>query len=53
MVHGIPWSRVVKMMIDAPNYADKKDKKHNGKEMFGRLTKENSKQIMDFVNKMM
>ncbi len=48
MLHGIPWSVVQRMMIDAPGY-DLDD----GKETEIQLSEDNSEQIMNYINSMM
>lgn len=49
MLHGIAWSIVQRMMIDAPSYdfEDKQDVQEI------KLTEDNNEQIMNFVNSMM
>ncbi len=48
LLHGIPWSVVQRMMIDAPGY-DLDD----GKETEIQLSEDNSEQIMNYINSMM
>lgn len=49
LLHGIAWSIVQRMMIDAPSYdfEDKPDVQEI------KLTEDNNEQIMNFVNSMM
>jgi hypothetical protein len=49
LLHGIAWSVVQRMMIDAPSY-DLSD--NNGVEEI-ELTENNSEQILNFVNSLM
>ena len=48
MLHGIAWSVVQRMMIDAPSY-DLSD--NNGVEEI-ELTENNSEQILNYVNRL-
>ncbi len=49
LLHGIPWSVVQRMMIDAPSYDFDND--NTAEEI--ELTEDNNQQIMNFVNSMM
>lgn len=49
LLHGIAWSLVQRMMIDAPSY----DMNDDGGNVEMELNENNSEQIMNFVNSMM
>lgn len=49
LLHGIPWSVVQRMMVDAPSYDIKND---NEVEEIT-LTEDNNEQIMNYINSMM
>lgn len=49
LLHGIAWSLVQRMMIDAPSY----DMDADGDTVEIDLNAENGEQIMNFVNSMM
>ena len=48
LLHGIAWSVVQRMMIDAPSYVTDDD---NVREI--ELTEDNQQQILDYVNSLM